>query len=31
VIREWGGRAVTVPFHPGRSTTRLAAALAKVG
>lgn len=31
VIREWGGRAVTVPFHAGRSTTRLAAALAKVG
>jgi rfaE bifunctional protein nucleotidyltransferase chain/domain len=31
VIREWGGRAVTVPFHPGRSTTKLAAALAKVG
>ncbi|MDH2445394.1 PfkB family carbohydrate kinase [Amnibacterium sp. CER49] len=31
VIQEWGGRAVTVPFHPGRSTTRLAAALAAVG
>ena len=31
VIAEWGGRAVTVPFHPGRSTTRLAAALAAVG
>jgi rfaE bifunctional protein nucleotidyltransferase chain/domain len=31
VIREWGGRAVTVPFHPGRSTTGLAAALARVG
>jgi rfaE bifunctional protein nucleotidyltransferase chain/domain len=31
VIQEWGGRAVTVPFHPGRSTTKLAAALAKVG
>jgi rfaE bifunctional protein nucleotidyltransferase chain/domain len=31
VIREWGGRAVTVPFHPGRSTSRLAAALASVG
>jgi D-beta-D-heptose 7-phosphate kinase / D-beta-D-heptose 1-phosphate adenosyltransferase len=31
VIKEWGGRAVTVPFHPGRSTTRLAAALARLG
>lgn len=31
VIAEWGGRAVTVPFHPGRSTTKLAAALAAVG
>ncbi|OIH93678.1 PfkB family carbohydrate kinase [Curtobacterium sp. MCBA15_001] len=30
-IAEWGGRVVTVPFHPGRSTTRLASALAAVG
>ncbi|WP_460817814.1 D-glycero-beta-D-manno-heptose 1-phosphate adenylyltransferase, partial [Microbacterium petrolearium] len=31
VIAEWGGRTVTVPYHPGRSTTRLAGALARVG
>jgi rfaE bifunctional protein nucleotidyltransferase chain/domain/rfaE bifunctional protein kinase chain/domain len=30
VITEWGGRAVTVPFFPGRSTTRLAAAILRV-
>ncbi|WP_242091372.1 PfkB family carbohydrate kinase [Curtobacterium sp. DN_7.5] len=30
-LAEWGGRVVTVPFHPGRSTTRLAAALVHVG
>jgi D-beta-D-heptose 7-phosphate kinase / D-beta-D-heptose 1-phosphate adenosyltransferase len=30
VITEWGGRAVTVPFVPGRSTTRLAAAIQRV-
>jgi rfaE bifunctional protein nucleotidyltransferase chain/domain/rfaE bifunctional protein kinase chain/domain len=30
-LAEWGGRVVTVPFHPGRSTTRLAAALEQVG
>uniref|UniRef100_A0A942YAI2 Bifunctional heptose 7-phosphate kinase/heptose 1-phosphate adenyltransferase n=1 Tax=Neobacillus citreus TaxID=2833578 RepID=A0A942YAI2_9BACI len=30
-LAEWGGRVVTVPFHPGRSTTRLASALAHVG
>lgn len=30
VLAEWGGRAVTVPFFPGRSTTKLAAAIAKV-
>ena len=30
VIKEWGGRAVTVPFVPGRSTTRLAAAIQRV-
>lgn len=31
VIAEWGGRAMTVPFYPGRSTTSLASALARVG
>ncbi|GGH45530.1 PfkB family carbohydrate kinase [Microbacterium album] len=31
VLREWGGRTMTVPYHPGRSTTRLAGALARVG
>ncbi|QHC68432.1 adenylyltransferase/cytidyltransferase family protein [Rathayibacter sp. VKM Ac-2759] len=30
-VAEWGGRVLTVPYHPGRSTTRLAAALARVG
>ncbi len=30
-LAEWGGRVVTVPFHAGRSTTRLAAAIARVG
>jgi len=30
VITEWGGRAVTVPFFPGRSTTRLAPAIQRV-
>jgi D-beta-D-heptose 7-phosphate kinase/D-beta-D-heptose 1-phosphate adenosyltransferase len=30
VITEWGGRAVTVPFLPGRSTTKLAAAIQRV-
>ena len=30
-LAEWGGRVVTVPFHPGRSTTRLASALEHVG
>ncbi|WP_439691527.1 PfkB family carbohydrate kinase [Curtobacterium sp. SP.BCo] len=30
-LAEWGGQVVTVPFHPGRSTTRLAAALEHVG
>jgi D-beta-D-heptose 7-phosphate kinase / D-beta-D-heptose 1-phosphate adenosyltransferase len=29
-VRGWGGRTVVVPYHPGRSTTRLAAALAEV-
>jgi rfaE bifunctional protein nucleotidyltransferase chain/domain len=31
LMKTWGGDVVTVPFHPGRSTTRLAAALAAVG
>lgn len=30
VLREWGGRAVVVPYHAGRSTTSLATALADV-
>ncbi|WP_123938124.1 MULTISPECIES: PfkB family carbohydrate kinase [unclassified Curtobacterium] len=30
-LAEWGGHVVTVPFHPGRSTTRLATALEHVG
>ncbi|UKF80208.1 PfkB family carbohydrate kinase [Clavibacter californiensis] len=31
VIAEWGGQAMTVQYHPGRSTTKLAGALARVG
>jgi D-beta-D-heptose 7-phosphate kinase/D-beta-D-heptose 1-phosphate adenosyltransferase len=31
LVRSWGGRCLSVPYHPARSTTRLAAALAKVG
>jgi len=31
VVAEWGGRTVIVPYHPGRSTTALAGALARVG
>lgn len=30
VLRTWGGRAVVVPHHAGRSTTRLATALADI-
>lgn len=30
LVADWGGRCVTVPFHPARSTSGLAAALAKV-
>ncbi|NQX06280.1 bifunctional heptose 7-phosphate kinase/heptose 1-phosphate adenyltransferase [Rathayibacter sp. VKM Ac-2856] len=30
-VAEWGGRVLTVPYHAGRSTTHLAAALARVG
>jgi rfaE bifunctional protein nucleotidyltransferase chain/domain len=28
LVRGWGGRTVVVPYHPGRSTTRLTRALA---
>ncbi|MEV4313902.1 PfkB family carbohydrate kinase [Actinocrispum sp. NPDC049592] len=31
LVRSWGGRTVLVPYHPGRSTSRLADALGKVG
>ena len=31
LLRVWGGRAVLVPEHPGRSTSRLATALEQVG
>jgi D-beta-D-heptose 7-phosphate kinase/D-beta-D-heptose 1-phosphate adenosyltransferase len=31
LVRTWGGRTVTVPYIPARSTTKLAAALARVG
>lgn len=31
LVESWGGRCLTVPFHPARSTTGLADALAKVG
>jgi rfaE bifunctional protein nucleotidyltransferase chain/domain/rfaE bifunctional protein kinase chain/domain len=31
VLAEWGGRTITVPYHAGRSSTRLAGALARVG
>ena len=31
LIASWGGRSVTVPYQVARSTTALAAALAKVG
>ncbi|WP_308796658.1 PfkB family carbohydrate kinase [Agromyces silvae] len=31
VLAEWGGRAVSVPQHPARSSSALAAALAAVG
>jgi rfaE bifunctional protein nucleotidyltransferase chain/domain/rfaE bifunctional protein kinase chain/domain len=30
-IRGWGGRTVVVPYHAGRSTTRLAEVLAEIG
>ena len=31
LVESWGGRCLTVPYHPAHSTTRLAAALARVG
>ncbi|MBP3042191.1 adenylyltransferase/cytidyltransferase family protein [Arthrobacter jiangjiafuii] len=31
LVKTWGGETVTVPYHPARSTSRLAAALARVG
>ncbi len=31
LVAGWGGRTVTVPYIPARSTTKLAAALARVG
>lgn len=31
LVERWGGRCLTVPYHPARSTTGLASALAKVG
>jgi D-beta-D-heptose 7-phosphate kinase/D-beta-D-heptose 1-phosphate adenosyltransferase len=31
LVQSWGGRCVAVPYHPARSTTSLAAALARVG
>ncbi|MET1021982.1 MAG: PfkB family carbohydrate kinase [Arthrobacter sp.] len=31
LMETWGGRCLVVPYHPARSTTRLAAALARVG
>ena len=31
LVRSWGGRVVTVPYQPARSTTSLASALARVG
>ncbi|MFD1214711.1 D-glycero-beta-D-manno-heptose 1-phosphate adenylyltransferase, partial [Arthrobacter sp. GCM10027362] len=31
LVRSWGGQIMTVPYHPARSTTRLAEALARVG
>ncbi|OAE00559.1 PfkB family carbohydrate kinase [Arthrobacter sp. OY3WO11] len=30
LVEKWGGRCLTVPYHPARSTTGLADALAKV-
>ena len=31
LVESWGGRCLTVPYHPARSTSHLADALARVG
>jgi rfaE bifunctional protein nucleotidyltransferase chain/domain/rfaE bifunctional protein kinase chain/domain len=31
LLGQWGGRTVTLPHHPDRSTTKLAAVLEKIG
>ncbi|MEW1820349.1 PfkB family carbohydrate kinase [Arthrobacter sp. NPDC080031] len=31
LLEQWGGRTVTLPHHPDRSTTQLAAVLEKIG
>lgn len=31
LVHSWGGRCLSLPYHPARSTTGLAAALARVG
>lgn len=31
LLQTWGGQTITVPYYPGRSTTRLATALERVG
>jgi len=31
LVRSWGGRCLSVPYHPARSTSLLADALARVG
>lgn len=31
LVRSWGGRCLSVPYHPARSTSGLAAALAEAG
>jgi D-beta-D-heptose 7-phosphate kinase/D-beta-D-heptose 1-phosphate adenosyltransferase len=31
LMASWGGRSATVPYHPAKSTTRLAGALARIG
>ncbi|HEV7168868.1 MAG TPA: D-glycero-beta-D-manno-heptose 1-phosphate adenylyltransferase [Micrococcaceae bacterium] len=31
LLQTWGGRTITLPYHPARSTTKLAGALARFG
>ncbi|MBT2513785.1 PfkB family carbohydrate kinase [Arthrobacter sp. ISL-30] len=31
LLEQWGGRTITLPHHPARSTTKLAAVLEKIG